>query len=282
MPTIRTFLLTLLLSLTATAHAQRIEMISGQVRAADGAPIEGVTVTEVDSNSRTVGSAVTDAGGMFNLAIRNSAQNSLLFQADGYEPLRAPINRSTVRVFLQSAKAVRLPEPGVPIDLGLNVKWADRNVGALTPAHPGTFYSWGEITEKDYYAATDHTNFGDDIDDTEYDPAHVYWKSRWSMPTRADIAELVERCAWVWTSLDSVPGYKVIGPNGNSIFLPAAGMRFQSDTVGAGEQGNYWSGSYFENKPESAYALEFNRTANRLYHGHRLRIYGMLIRPVWK
>jgi hypothetical protein len=37
------------------------------------------------------------------------------------------------------------------IDLGLSVKWADRNLGANTPADVGDFYAWAEISPKSEY-----------------------------------------------------------------------------------------------------------------------------------
>lgn len=43
-----------------------------------------------------------------------------------------------------------VPEPEA-IDLGLSVKWADRNLGAPSPLEEGAYYSFGEIEEKDYY-----------------------------------------------------------------------------------------------------------------------------------
>ena len=43
------------------------------------------------------------------------------------------------------------------------------------------------------------------------------------MPTRLQLSELIAECSFQWTTLNGVKGYKATGPNGNSIFLPAAG-----------------------------------------------------------
>ena len=43
------------------------------------------------------------------------------------------------------------------------------------------------------------------------------------MPLPEEIEELIAECEWTWTTLNNVNGYEVKGPNGNSIFLPAAG-----------------------------------------------------------
>lgn len=37
------------------------------------------------------------------------------------------------------------------VDLGLSVKWADRNLGAASPLEAGDYYAFGETAAKDYY-----------------------------------------------------------------------------------------------------------------------------------
>ena len=48
-----------------------------------------------------------------------------------------------------------------------------------------------------------------------------------------EMKELKDYCDWIWTSRNGVNGYEVIGRNGSSIFLPAAGYRngFSLDDV---------------------------------------------------
>ena len=58
------------------------------------------------------------------------------------------------------------------------------------------------------------------------------------LPTATQFMELWRKCKWVWVS----NGYRVTGPNGNSIFLPLAGKRdcdgtLQNNTL----EGYYWS-----------------------------------------
>lgn len=50
------------------------------------------------------------------------------------------------------------------------------------------------------------------------------------MPTSDEILGLKEKCNWKWTGR----GYKVTGPNGNSIFLPTAGNRTGSNFLDKG------------------------------------------------
>ena len=60
------------------------------------------------------------------------------------------------------------------------------------------------------------------------------------LPTKEQWEELKAECQWSWTG----SGYKVTGPNGNSISLPAAGYRSCSGSVrGVGSYGRYWSSS---------------------------------------
>ena len=43
-------------------------------------------------------------------------------------------------------------------------------------------------------------------------------------------------------------GYKVIGPNGNYIFLPAAGYRVGTILNGSGSGGSYWASSPYDTR----------------------------------
>ena len=59
------------------------------------------------------------------------------------------------------------------------------------------------------------------------------------LPERHHFVELINECTWIW--MDEY-GYKVVGPNGNSITFPAAGYRFCSgDFYNVGPYGRYWS-----------------------------------------
>ncbi|MBR6602253.1 MAG: hypothetical protein IKK87_10525 [Bacteroidaceae bacterium] len=145
------------------------------------------------------------------------------------------------------------------VDLGLSVKWACCNVGASVPEGYGGYYAWGETEEKSdydrdtyqYYIDTDGDGYkewqdiGSNISGTSYDVAHVKWGGGWRMPTRDEIKELCEKCSWELTTVNGIRGYKVTGPNGNSIFLPAAGSRLGTEVVGRGSDGCYWSGKLY-------------------------------------
>lgn len=76
------------------------------------------------------------------------------------------------------------------------------------------------------------------ISDAAHDPATANWGSGWKMPSTAQFVELLAKCDWEFTG----SGYKVTGPNGNSIFFPAAGYRYGEKWYGNGNAGYYATG----------------------------------------
>lgn len=114
--------------------------------------------------------------------------------------------------------------------------------------------------------------------DPEDDAAHVNWGGDWRMPTKEEQDELRTKCTWTWTSSGSVNGYVVTGPNGNSIFLPAAGYRGDSSLSDAGSYGYYWSSSLFSGYSDFAFSLEFYSSyVDWRYHS---RYFGYSVRAV--
>lgn len=142
------------------------------------------------------------------------------------------------------------------VDLGLpsGTLWATCNVGASKPEEYGDYFAWGETKPKDYYSwsyfDSDNvkkysTTNNKDVLDLEDDAAYVNWGCNWRMPTREEQDELRGYCIWTWKAVNGVNGYNVVGPNGNSIFLPAAGYRDNTTSVeSAGSHGNYWSSTF--------------------------------------
>lgn len=136
------------------------------------------------------------------------------------------------------------------VDLGLSVLWATCNVGAIKAEEIGGYYAWGEtevIGDYDDYLyrhgeyPDDYYDFiGKDISGTKYDVAAVKWKGSWRMPTADEFMELIEKCDWLSEIYHGMMGYRVTGPNGNSIFLPAAGHDEGKGYLGIG-RGSYWT-----------------------------------------
>lgn len=184
------------------------------------------------------------------------------------------------------------------VNLGLRVKWATCNVGATTAGGYGDYYAWGESVTKKKYAWSDYKwckgnydTFTKYCTDGKYgtvdnkktlsatdDVARVKWGGNWRMPTRAELDELRTKCRWTWTTKNGVSGYKVVGPNGNSIFLPAAGALVDGKLYFAGSQANYWSSSLKENSPYSANFLSFYSGGVSLDSSDRKG--GLSVRPV--
>ena len=153
------------------------------------------------------------------------------------------------------------------VDLGLpsGTLWASCNVGATSPEEYGNYYSWGETTTKANYTEDSYqyynggyVNIGGDISGTQYDVAHVEWGGSWRIPTEAEFRELNDRCTWSWTSYNGVNGYQITGPNGNSIFLPAAGTRCGSMLENCGSYGIYWSGTYYADGYNAYYLYTYD------------------------
>lgn len=123
-----------------------------------------------------------------------------------------------------------------------------------------------------------YQDIGSDISGTQYDVAHVRWGGTWRMPTITELAELNNSCTWTWTTMNGVKGYKVTGPNGNSIFLPAAGYRDGTSVNYAGSYGDYWSSSLGTSGTDGARELYFGSGSHDTYCDYRED--GRSVRPV--
>ena len=158
------------------------------------------------------------------------------------------------------------------VDLGLpsGMRWATCNVGATTPEGYGDSFAWGETTTKETYSwdtyryydgsnFTKYTTSSDNLTTLEAsdDAATANWGSGWRMPTQTEMQELIDNCTVTWTTQNGVNGRLFTGPNGNSIFLPAAGGRFDSSLYNGGSTGYYWSSSLDLDNPYKAWHLKF-------------------------
>ena len=103
--------------------------------------------------------------------------------------------------------------------------------------------------------------------------------SPWRMPTKEEIRELLDHCTWNWTTQDGVNGCEVKGPNGNSIFLPAAGYRKGSALYYAGSGGYFRSSSLYIGYNDYASNLNFDSDRHDKYNYSR-RYLGFSVRPV--
>ncbi len=187
------------------------------------------------------------------------------------------------------------------VNLGLSVKWATCNVGATKPEEYGEYFAWGETQSKTNYTwptymfrASGNTDNGVKFNkynynysygtvdnmtvlDLEDDAAFVNWGGSWRMPTDEEWTELRTVCTWSLITQNGVDGMLVTGPNGKSIFLPAAGCWGGTDLDGAGSYGRYWSSSLSSEYPNRARNVYF---FNEVGRGSGQRYIGLSVRPV--
>ena len=151
------------------------------------------------------------------------------------------------------------------VDLGLQsgLKWAKYNVGATSENDKGGLYAFGDVTGAMTSLDPSDYNSGADV-------AAVAYNNKASLPTAADWEELFNSCSLDWTTVNGVEGFKVTGPNGNSIFLPAAGSRTMSDVSGEGVKGYYLSKSAGS---DSNYYLAYEFASSNAYGRTTLPVY---------
>ena len=197
---------------------------------------------------------------------------------------------ATTNIFAQSAATGKIGLHEY-VDLGLSVLWATCNVGANSPEGYGGFYAWGETSTKSSYDEDNCETYGKDIGDiggTSRDVARVKWGSPWRMPTEDECNELIYNCDWTLTSLNGKKGYKVVSKkNGNSIFLPFAGVQIESSIQSVGEYGVIWSSTPHDVGPYLSIYLSFFRETfpNSTYRDNydideTYRYKGYSVRPV--
>lgn len=171
------------------------------------------------------------------------------------------------------------------VDLGLSVYWATCNVGGDSPEDYGDYFAWGETAPKASYTTanykTPQNNSLNDISgNAACDAASLLWETDyWRLPSEQELEELAYKCSWKWCSYRGTKGYEVTGPNGNSIFLPAAGFKDNSLKY-LGSIGCYWSGTHGDYPSTNASHLHFsNEFAGGQVSGF-LKYLGCSIRPV--
>ena len=185
------------------------------------------------------------------------------------------------------------------VDLGLpsGTLWATCNVGATRPEEYGDYFAWGETESKETftwetykwydsnddkltkycsnseYGAFDNKSFLD----AEDDAARTNLGQEWQIPSKIQYQELWNYCSSKLSQKNGVKGRLFTGPNGNTIFLPAAGYRYRNMLEQVGTEGNYWTRElYAMDRPQAA--LSFNTSS---YWGdYHLRYCGLTVRAV--
>ena len=206
---------------------------------------------------------------------------------------------------------VKAQEDGDWVDLGLpsGTLWANRNVGASSPEEFGDYFAWGETEPKSRYAWSNyrfcdgnwytftkycsHVNYGNNgfIDnkivlEEEDDAATANWGLAAHTPTSEEWFEMYSCCTLSFIYQNGVKGVRFTGPNGNSIFLPAAGYYGDNGYVSYDDGcywHYYWSSSRHVDYSGDAWGF-FNGYGSYLhrndYLGYQWRCKGCSVRPV--
>lgn len=188
----------------------------------------------------------------------------------GFLNLGAGVVYGDVKSFTTASHAVDVNEDFV--DLGLSTKWCKFNLGAKAETALGGLFGFGDLTgvnnsiEVDDYADADIYKTGRDV-------AHATYQQT-TLPTAQDFEELFQRCSYEWTTKGEVSGLEFTGPNGNKLFLPAAGERNGNDVSAEGVIGAYLTGSYNANNAALSYRFSQNggdRASSAVYTALSIR-----------
>ena len=175
------------------------------------------------------------------------------------------------------------------VDLGLpsGTKWATCNVGANSPTAYGNYYAWGETKPKSIYNIDTYKyhNTSPTTLPENADAATANWSKGWSIPTKEQWEELKNNCNWIWCSA----GYEVVGTNGSSIYIPAAGCHddnpppYDWDSKKTiGNSGYYWSSTLFPKYHNTARSFGFSSRDYEVCSYDNNRFAGFSVRAVCK
>ena len=195
------------------------------------------------------------------------------------------------------------PSNDAYVDLGLpsGTLWATCNLGAEAPEQYGDYFAWGETESKTTYnwstykysygdsnvelltkycnsADFGYNGFTDNLTRLEPtdDAATVILGNDWCMPTYDQWKELYEHTSWDWTSKKGTKGILFTADNGNTLFLPAAGGRYDDNLFYFNVEGLYWSSELYV--VSSVSYFNFNMDFCSMKYGpHRT---GYSVRPV--
>jgi hypothetical protein len=186
------------------------------------------------------------------------------------------------------------------------LKWATYNIGATKLDENGNKYAWGETEAggssswSSYKWGNGQSNLnkqsmtkynGTDAKsllESDDDAAYVNWGSSWRMPTVDEMNELIENCTFQGISYNGCWGLKVRGPNGNCMFLPAAG--YSGSTPGMAQLRGYtyyWTSTLGQDEFKALNFSLYMNPGNAFYtigvidsNGGAHRRYGYSVRAV--
>ena len=214
-------------------------------------------------------------------------------------------NNEVVKYSVEQVESITFEEEELYeyVDLGLpsGTLWATCNVGATSPEEYGDYFAWGETQPKEDYSWSTYkycegtmntmtkyctrSNVGTLDNKTELEPmddvATANWGVEWQMPSVEQLEELINSnyTTTTWTTLNGVYGWMIVSKqNGNRVFLPAAGYRYDTSLKGVGSGGRYWSRSLYTSNSSGGRGLYFD--SSKVSTGDYDRCDGRSVRPV--
>ena len=289
------------ISSTTTALSGKMEITSGGVAAASGS-LNSVTLTAGKGNVLAAGDyyIAVKAGNIENPSIsyvyynddhtateKTKAGSGTLTFAENtnVKPVKVNFTNGTVT----TRKAVQLWANG-PYFAEYNVGVTDGKAESY-----GGYYTWGGTYNNDPALegnqwTDDHNtaNTATDLSGSD-DTATKLWGANWRMPTEEEFEQLIYYgyCQCEQITQSNVYGLLCTGKNAyisNSIFFPAAGLRWKTGHNYQGSDGYYWSSTH-NNPPYNAYRLYFKKSDYEEYREpagvyNDSRDYGQSVRAV--
>lgn len=158
---------------------------------------------------------------------------------------------------------------------GNTILWATCNIGATSTNQYGNLYAWGELQTKQTYTKENYsfyeTGYSDSKLSVNDDVATQSWGGNWRMPTNGEFEQLFNNCTYTWEQNNGINGYTFTSKiNGNSIFLPAAGVSHSSTGIPTyfGTFGYYWGSEKYGSVTQS-YRVAFNKDGFFNHNGER-------------
>lgn len=198
---------------------------------------------------------------------------------------KATIIASTQDGSVSASVTIVVKDKWEAVDLGLGCLWGQVNLGADEPWEYGDYYSFGEVETKNTYVDENY-KYGPNDDLTKYyhdrkfildkedDAARMVLGNGWRTPSVEEWEQMMDQCKAEEETLNNIKGFRVTGPNGNSIFFPLAGFH-QVDKYYQDETGVYRTNEIYFNA-----LFGGSRRSPRLSEQSNLYYVGVPIRPV--
>ncbi|MBQ9475369.1 MAG: Ig-like domain-containing protein [Bacteroidales bacterium] len=147
--------------------------------------------------------------------------------------------------------------------------------------------SWNNVKFSKYNTDESHGSVdnitelqrGEKSGETIDDVARAKLGGNWRMPTKAEWDKLIVECTWTSVIRAGVNGRLVTASNGNSIFLPLAGIRNNTGLYYFGDRCYYWSSS-LSRVSYNAFCLFICPLNKYPSVDNEERYYGSSVRPV--